>query len=254
MEAVRMNELELRKYANVRGLNLGQAEKDYFQNMALFVLYSRVSKELVFKGGTALAKCYGLNRFSEDLDFTASQWLDFTDYVGKGLDEFNLAHSMKEAKASPNSKKFKVKIEGPLYKQSEKTLCSLTLDFSLREKVLMEPDSVTIGLHMDVIPVFDVYVMKKEEIMAEKIRALFSRESARDLYDLVFLIRGGAIADKKIVGEKLEFIQTSFDEKKLMNRCRQLEGIWASELKSLVRTAPDFNQYLSEVKRFSWIR
>ena len=30
---------ELREYARLRGLNLGQAEKDYFQNIILFILY-----------------------------------------------------------------------------------------------------------------------------------------------------------------------------------------------------------------------
>lgn len=48
---------------------MGQAEKDYFQEIILFILYREFGRELVFKGGTALTKCYGFDRFSEDLDF-----------------------------------------------------------------------------------------------------------------------------------------------------------------------------------------
>ncbi len=45
-----MNIAQLQAYANQRGLNLGQAEKDYYQNLLLFALYQHVGKELVFKG------------------------------------------------------------------------------------------------------------------------------------------------------------------------------------------------------------
>jgi len=45
-------------------------EKDYWVTFVLYNLYkSSLSKEIVFKGGTALSKCYGLiERFSEDID------------------------------------------------------------------------------------------------------------------------------------------------------------------------------------------
>ena len=53
--------------------NLYQKEKDYLQHIILSRIYSRINSQLVFKGGTSLQKCMGLNRFSEDLDFTASK-------------------------------------------------------------------------------------------------------------------------------------------------------------------------------------
>ncbi len=45
-------------------------EKDYWVTYALFIIFSSdISKEVVFKGGTALAKCFQLiERFSEDID------------------------------------------------------------------------------------------------------------------------------------------------------------------------------------------
>lgn len=45
-------------------------EKDYWVTFALHTIYHHeIGKDTVFKGGTALAKCFGLlNRFSEDID------------------------------------------------------------------------------------------------------------------------------------------------------------------------------------------
>ena len=53
--------------------NLYQKEKDYLQHIILARIYSRINSQLVFKGGTSLQKCMGLNRFSEDLDFITSK-------------------------------------------------------------------------------------------------------------------------------------------------------------------------------------
>ena len=45
-------------------------EKDYWVTFALFTIFNnKLGKDVVFKGGTALSKCYHLiERFSEDID------------------------------------------------------------------------------------------------------------------------------------------------------------------------------------------
>ncbi|WP_252624292.1 nucleotidyl transferase AbiEii/AbiGii toxin family protein [Aquirufa antheringensis] len=45
-------------------------EKDYWVTYALFTIFNdSIGKETVFKGGTALSKCYHMiERFSEDID------------------------------------------------------------------------------------------------------------------------------------------------------------------------------------------
>ena len=47
-------------------------EKDYWVTFALKQIFSEETKEYcVFKGGTALSKCYGIiERFSEDIDMS----------------------------------------------------------------------------------------------------------------------------------------------------------------------------------------
>lgn len=242
---------ELKEYATKRGLNLGQAEKDYYQNVLLFILYQRTGKELVFKGGTALAKCYGLNRFSEDLDFTSSGEAQalYEQIVNPGLDSFGIPKTVSRTSYQRRSS-IKVKLEGPLYKGTEKTLCSITVELSSREKVLMEPNIITIGHHMDIIPTFDVYVMKEEEIMAEKTKAVMTRLSARDLYDVCFLIKKGVQVDRKTIDKKLEIVDMTFDRNAFAARCSKIKTIWNSELKSLVRNVPDFNDCLKPVLDF----
>lgn len=244
-----MNIEELKKYAFKRGLNLGQAEKDYYQNIVLFIIYSNFSKELVFKGGTALSKCYGLNRFSEDLDFSVVNERDFIGYIDSHLDDFEITHYIREIKAYEN-KKYRIKIEGPLHKNSEKTLCSITIDLSFREKVILEPLIKPIGRHMDIIPLFDVYVMDKKEIFAEKVRAIMMRKSARDLYDIGFLLDGGSDADYKQIDEKLKFAGIEFNKKVFISRCINLKTIWQNELKSLVRNVPEHKEYIKKIKKW----
>ena len=56
-------------------LNKEYMEKDYFQDLLLFNIYKQTNL-LIFKGGTALYKLYGLQRFSEDLNFTLIGDLD----------------------------------------------------------------------------------------------------------------------------------------------------------------------------------
>lgn len=61
----------VRTTAQQKGLLDIYVEKDYWVTLALHTIYNHeVGRETVFKGGTALSKCYGLiERFSEDIDF-----------------------------------------------------------------------------------------------------------------------------------------------------------------------------------------
>ncbi len=51
-------------------------EKDYWVTLALHrIFHSEIGNDTVFKGGTALSKCYGLiERFSEDIDLVVLRY------------------------------------------------------------------------------------------------------------------------------------------------------------------------------------
>lgn len=63
-----MEREELQLYKGKTGYNLRQLELDYYQHFVLSKIYEGFNT-IYFKGGTCLQKCYGIKRFSEDLDF-----------------------------------------------------------------------------------------------------------------------------------------------------------------------------------------
>jgi len=231
---------ELKDYAKLTSLNLGQAEKDYFQNIILFILYRNYGNELVFKGGTALKKCYGLNRFSEDLDFTCTNRID-TDKLETGLKRFNIEFE-KEKEEYENSMNTILRIKGPLYMGIRPSLCKLIIDFIYREKIQLKPEIKTIGRFLEEIPSFDVFVMHENEIFAEKIRAIMTRTKARDVYDLWFLLEKGIKLDEELVKEKLKYCDKNWNSTEFSKKLNMTSKIWLSELRPLIDIVPDFNE------------
>lgn len=237
---------ELREYAKRLSLNLGQAEKDYFQNIILFILYQNYGKGIVFKGGTALKKCFGLNRFSEDLDFTCLNKPDIKK-IEDGLKRFKIEFEI-ESESYEDGLKIILRIKGPLYVGIRQSLCKFIIDFSFREDVILKPEIKTIGRFLEELPSFDVFVMQEKEILAEKIRAIFTRAKARDVYDLWFLVRKGVNIDERLVNEKLKYYSMRFDKNELVNHIKKSEAIWKTELGPLVGFVPDFKTSLDEIK------
>ncbi len=232
---------ELQEYARLKRLNLGQAEKEYFQNIVLFILYEQFGKEIVFKGGTALSRAYGLERFSEDLDFASVQTPHIREVLDKGLKRFYLEAETSE-ESNERSFSCTVRIRGPLYVGRRESLCKIKVDISLREKVVLEPKLVTLGRLLKELPPFDVPVMAVEEILAEKIRAIITREKARDVYDVWFLLRAGTRFVLSLVKEKLNYYgeEYSFD---IFKKCvSSKKNIWMSELRPLLKAVPPFQE------------
>lgn len=234
---------ELQDYARLRQLNLGQAEKDYIITLALFLLSKH--NYLVFKGGTALAKAYNLDRFSEDMDFTVREDnLDINSIMSdakRELEQFGIRSELKEINTTANSRKYHLKAEGPLYIGTLNSKCKVVFDFSFREKLLLESNLKKINHQLNEIPLFEIRVMDLREIMAEKVRALLTRNKARDLYDLMFLVNRNVSITKEMVNRKLDYYNQKFSFNKLKPAVNSKKEIWESELRFLVRNVPDFN-------------
>ena len=80
----------LEKSAKATGLRLDVLQQDYLLSWVLVAIYQHphLSTSLIFKGGTALKKCYfGNYRFSEDLDFSAKEDLIESRSLYKALVE-----------------------------------------------------------------------------------------------------------------------------------------------------------------------
>ncbi|MFA5333635.1 MAG: nucleotidyl transferase AbiEii/AbiGii toxin family protein [Candidatus Nanoarchaeia archaeon] len=243
---------ELEEYAKNRGLkNIGQAEKDYFQNIILFIIYQNYGTEIIFKGGTALVKCYGLNRFSEDLDFNCEEKFDIKK-IEEGLKLFKINYECECEDNHERSKTFIIRLQGPLFNGVKNSLCKIILDLSFREKTFLIPEAKMLGRFLEEIPSFEVYVMKKEEIFAEKIRAIISRNKARDLYDLYFLLSIGVKCEQELIQKKLEYYKIIFTKKLFYEKLEEKKHTWDSELSPLMKNIPDFNEVLKKAKQINF--
>lgn len=66
--------------------------REYLQEYALFILYrTKICRQLIFCGGTALRFLHNLKRFSEDLDFSADEKCDFEEILNVLKREFEAA-------------------------------------------------------------------------------------------------------------------------------------------------------------------
>jgi predicted nucleotidyltransferase component of viral defense system len=240
---------QLEKYSKMKNYNSGQAEKDYYQEIILFILYKKYNQNLVFKGGTALTKCYGLDRFSEDLDFTADKEESFNKTIKKGLNDFYIDY-LNEEKKHKNSIDLTYWIKGPLYNGQKNSMCKILLDINLVEKTIKKPEIKKIGLNIEEIPLFEVVVMNENEILTEKIRAIMTRNKARDLYDTYYLILKKATTSIKEIQEKLDRLEKKFNKKEFYDKINEKEKIWDTELKRIVKTYPKFQEVNKTITKF----
>ena len=228
---------ELSELARLKRLTPANAELDYLQELLLFGLYSEVGPELVFKGGTCLYKLHKLSRFSEDLDFTLRMKTDLEEVVQRTVDKMRflgMSGNVKEVKKHPRGINFRLLFRGPLYRGSRESLCFVPLNVSLRERVALAPERVTISSMYREIPSFDVFSMRAEEILAEKVRAILTRNKPRDLYDMWFLLGKGIMMDLRLVNRKLAAYRIKFDAKKFVRRVEGMAKLWRIDLKNLV--------------------
>ena len=244
MEDNMITKLELQKYANLKSLNLGQAEKDYCQNIVLFCVYRIYANEIVFKGGTALSKCYGLDRFSEDLDFTSTVPFS-TIKLKEQLDKF-MKYEIIEKTVAGNNLKITLNIYGPLYNGIKHSTCKLILDVSYRENIINKPNIKKIITEQGV-PSFDVVVMTTQEILSEKVRAIMTREKARDVYDLYYLVAKNTEIDIELIKEKLKFYNETWSLNKFIEKLENKEKIWKTEIPQLILNVPDFKEVKKEI-------
>jgi len=90
--------------------------------------------------------------------------------------------------------------------------------------------------------------MRLEEILAEKVRAIFYRGRASDLYDLWFLLRKGVKMDLKLVNTKLSYYKTVFSSEEFRRKIRELENTWVEELKPVTTFVPRFKTVIRDVE------
>lgn len=216
------------------GLSWEIIERDYILSWVLtgVAANEKLQNELIFKGGTALKKCYfGNYRFSEDLDFTAKEGIIREDLLEEEIKrscklatELAQKFSPLELKAERYTEKephpgaqeaFNIRGKFPWHRQF---LVKAMIEITLDEPVKVEPIKKQILHGYEEKISGEVYVYSLEEIIAEKMRAIlqhlkkledrgWSRSRARDYYDLWKILN--CYSDKL----KIDIIPSLFLEK-----------------------------------------
>lgn len=238
---------ELRRVARTKGLtNMGYAEKDYFQEIILLGI-SREVPDLVFKGGTALYKLHGLDRFSEDLDFSGKISEKEIEKITGYLNDFG--YPTKVTKDKPKTGVLLTFVtEGFLYQGTPESLARVQMDVS-EGKILLETDwKQFFPLYPD-IPSFRLKSMSLKEIMSEKVRAMVVRKKARDAYDVWYLLNKGIALDKKLIQKKLDLYELKLDKPLIDQALEEIETAWDRELRALMAAPPDFESVGKEIRK-----
>jgi len=199
----------LREYLQVAFLD------KFYQNRSLTNTY--------FKGGTALRLIFRSPRFSEDLDFTTSEVKNqISKVVGDSvysLQKEFMGLTFNEIETIQGFS-YRLKYPSEFFKQQ----VSIKMDFSQRESV-MQPVTSPIETDLPVVPISLVKHISDKEILAEKIRAIFTREKGRDIYDLWFLLSKNTPIDKKLINSKFDYYKDrNYNKKRLEGIIENLDG------------------------------
>jgi len=239
-----MNRNELKRYLGITGYDLGQIEKDYLQNIILSGLSRDVGGEIVFKGGTALNKMGIVKRFSEDLDFTQKKVVSLHRIINSAsstVQAYNYPFEFDNAVDDERTLGIRMKIQGPLYK-GRNSISTIRIEISKREAVLMECDRKEISPpYVDIIP-YTLEIMNIAEIASEKVRAILTRNKARDLYDLHMILKTGARPDRSIIVQKMRYYDGVYDLDTFQMRCKLLKKKWSGEMDRLLGTTSSYDE------------
>lgn len=243
-------------------------ERDYCLAWFLVGLSrSSLRGALVFKGGTALKRCYfGDYRFSEDLDFTLAEPCEL-DTILSGLDAvyaevqrasgivFRFARA--DRKSHQNSHTLYLGYEGPLPAAAPK---EVKVDITIREHLVrpVEERPILRGYveYADLPEEALVRVYALEEIVVEKLVALTdkARNEPRDLFDLWYLTNEGLVDLATLIPEiEIKLASRGRTRDAMSDELATKEGrykkLWSIRLGQQMATLPPFEDVLRATRR-----
>jgi len=198
-------------FAHDDDLPLHVLEQDYIQALFLQELY-RASEALVFKGGTFLKHAHGLDRFSEDLDFTRdgdTVIMDDLDAAARALERYGVPAELDRVDQKANTIVGRLRYEGPLFDGSERSRGNIELDVSTRGDVFLETEWQRLFFPYPETRAVTARCLALKEAFAEKLRALSTRTRGRDLYDCWFLLHQNVTIDPALFERKMAVLGRS---------------------------------------------
>ncbi|MGB7730879.1 MAG: nucleotidyl transferase AbiEii/AbiGii toxin family protein [Candidatus Acidiferrum sp.] len=220
---------------------------------------------LVFKGGTALKRCYFVDyRFSEDLDFTLLrptpldeilQHLETLYAAIHQVSGIRFAFDRLDRHAHVNSHTFYLNYSGPLPAAN-----SVKVDITI-EETITQPSADRQVLRSypefaDVPEGRQITAYSLEEIAIEKTVALAdqARTEPRDLYDLWYLTSEGVVELVNLLNgiqQKLDFRGKAFAgiQSAVAAKESRLRALWTTRLAQQMPRLPEFDEVFRSVRR-----
>ena len=253
---------EVQRISGALGLEPRVIDYDYVLGCYLCFLgtQSTVQKKWLFKGGTALRKCYFEEyRFSEDLDFTVlgiisvenlrnvlhSANIAMQDAIGIRTDEREIVVDIIEDDYGKESYEARIYYFGPWnYGGSPR---SVRIHTNRDESLVFQTNMLSV-FHQysdkEELPPVTVQVYSLEEMMAEKLRAFSSQRKQaipHDIFDLYHLSRNVGSVDKVVeaLPQKCQAKGISLDAidlDKVIARKSEYENNWRQGLEYLIPT------------------
>lgn len=141
----------------------------------------RFLNNLVLVGGTMLRLCFGLERFSVDLDFWIVREMD-TDKLFKELKEsLSSDYVLKDCADKFYTLLFEI--------QSANYPRSLKIEIRKQSKKIHTEQAIAYSKYSTIQVL--LRVISLEDMMREKIRAFLERKEIRDIFDIEFLLKKG---------------------------------------------------------------
>ena len=265
------------------GMGWAVLERDYLLSWILAAIgdYEPLRETLVFKGGTALKKCYfGDYRFSEDLDFSGLAGMPLGQEMeaaidtvcqsaAKMIDEYAPVRIQwercTEKEPHPEGQEaFVVRAQLPWQRQPQ---TRAIVEIAVDENVLRPPCRRAV-IHDYGEPIeVELQVYSLEEIIAEKLRAIlqhqeklkergWARSRARDYYDIWRIL--GAYQDRldltgfaQLLREKCEIRRVTFHTAGDFFGAKMLayvERTWDQWLGNLVPHLPTFETVIDQLR------
>jgi predicted nucleotidyltransferase component of viral defense system len=244
---------QVQRYSNESGLrDMMIAEKEVVLTFLLQLLSERgILNRLAFKGGTCLRKMYigSQGRFSTDLDFTGTEEHDHEDVILEMMEAFQqpflgIQFTIPDGSYYETQDGLSWGVN-PTYSHdwNASGVSEIKLQISRRET----PTLPTVRLpqieqsYFKLLPFVpsEIICLAIPEILAEKIRACYQRNKARDIYDLgVFATRPlDQALIRRLVVLKLWQARDTFDPARLIQKFQDGVGFDWEDLRQLLNRA-----------------
>jgi predicted nucleotidyltransferase component of viral defense system len=161
-------------------------KQEQFELDVLDKLNSRkLLDRLVFGGGTMLRLCYGLNRFSVDLDFWIIRDIDIARLFKELKEYLSMFYTLKDSANKFHTLLFEVK--------SKEYPRSLKIEIRKEKKKIKTEQAIAYSRYAN-MQVF-LKVVSLKDMMRAKIEAFIQRKEIRDAFDMEFLLKKGIDID-----------------------------------------------------------